>query len=45
MTVVGALNTIYVDGKKLVGNNTDVAGFASTLPAHGFRARGKSGHG
>lgn len=39
--VVGALNTICVDGNKLVGDNTDVAGFASALSAHGFRTRGK----
>jgi len=38
---VGALNTLYFDRGKLVGENTDGLGFASALGAHGFRIRGK----
>ena len=39
---VRAVNTIYPDRSgKLVGENTDVAGFAAALAAHGMRTRGK----
>jgi shikimate dehydrogenase len=38
---VGALNTLYFDHGKLIGENTDGLGFASALGAHGFRIRGK----
>ncbi len=41
---VGAVNTIYPDrGGKLVGENTDVEGFAAALSAHGVRVRGLRG--
>ncbi len=39
---VGAVNTVYADGRRLVGENTDVAGFMSALGAAGLRLRGKS---
>jgi shikimate dehydrogenase len=39
--VVGAANTLYFDGTRIVGENTDGLGFASALGAHGFRIRGK----
>jgi shikimate dehydrogenase len=38
---IGAVNTIYADGRKLIGNNTDAPGFVAALGAAGFRARGK----
>lgn len=38
---VGALNTLYFDRGKLIGENTDGLGFASALGSHGFRIRGK----
>ena len=38
---VGAVNTIYVDGETLVGENTDVPGFVAALSSGGVRCRGK----
>jgi len=38
---IGAVNTIYADGRKLIGNNTDAPGFIAALNASGFRPRGK----
>ena len=38
---IGAVNTIYADGRKLIGNNTDAPGFIAALNAAGFRPRGK----
>jgi len=38
---VGAVNTIFLDGNRLVGDNTDAPGFVAALAAHGFRSRGK----
>jgi shikimate dehydrogenase len=37
---VGAVNTIVNDGGRLVGHNTDVAGFRDALAEAGFSARG-----
>jgi len=38
---IGAVNTIYPDGNKLVGDNTDGSGFTAALTANGVRSRGK----
>jgi shikimate dehydrogenase len=38
---IGAVNTIYPDRGKLVGENTDGAGFTAALAAGGMRCRGK----
>ena len=38
---VGAVNTIYPDGRRLVGDNTDGQGFLGALSAAGIRPRGK----
>ena len=37
---VGAVNTVVPRGGRLVGDNTDVAGFAASLVGAGFRAGG-----
>ncbi|HZW27575.1 MAG TPA: shikimate dehydrogenase [Trueperaceae bacterium] len=37
---VGAVNTVVPRGGRLVGDNTDVAGFAASLEGAGFRAGG-----
>lgn len=38
---IGAVNTIYADGRKLIGNNTDAPGFTAALTAAGCRPRNK----
>jgi shikimate dehydrogenase len=38
---IGAVNTLYFDDKRLVGDNTDSQGFVDALAAHGLRARKK----
>lgn len=38
---IGAVNCLHVDGARLIGHNTDAAGFADGLAAAGFDARGK----
>ncbi len=38
---VGAVNTIYFDAGKLIGDNTDAPGFVAALSWNGFRPRGK----
>jgi shikimate dehydrogenase len=38
---IGAVNTIYADGRKLIGNNTDAPGFTAALTGAGCRPRGK----
>lgn len=38
---IGAVNTIYTDGSKLIGNNTDAPGFTAALTAAGCRPRNK----
>jgi shikimate dehydrogenase len=38
---VGAVNTIVRQGRRLVGHNTDVAGFRAALAAAGFDPRGR----
>lgn len=37
---IGAVNTIVIDGDRLIGHNTDVAGFMQALLAGGFRPEG-----
>lgn len=37
---IGAVNTIYRDGTRIVGDNTDGVGFAAALRSHGVRLRG-----
>ena len=42
-TLIGAVNTIVVDADgRLTGDNTDAAGFAADLAAHGVSAAGRS---
>src|SRR5436309_16138419 len=38
---IGAVNTVHIDGGRLVGYNTDGEGFFAPLAARGFRAGGK----
>lgn len=37
---IGAVNTIVIDGDRLIGHNTDAAGFMQALLAGGFRPDG-----
>jgi shikimate dehydrogenase len=39
---IGAVNTVWLDGQRLIGSNTDVAGFLANLDA---QAPGWDGHG
>ncbi len=38
---IGAVNTVYCDGKGLVGDNTDAPGIVAALSANGFHPRRK----
>ena len=39
--LIGAVNTVVVDGEKLMGHNTDGAGFVRALKENGFSPEGK----
>jgi shikimate dehydrogenase len=39
--LAGAVNVVRRDGQRLVGHNTDLAGFSDALRDAGFRARGR----
>lgn len=38
---IGAVNCLHLEGERLIGHNTDEAGFADGLAAAGFDVRGK----
>ncbi len=38
---IGAVNTLYRKGGRLIGHNTDAAGFSRSLKRAGFRAKGR----
>ena len=38
---IGAVNCLHVDGERLIGHNTDAAGFGDALVAAGFSPAGK----